>query len=123
MSTNNEIEDLLDYISEKLMDELDLEEDLDYADPDTFLYKVPNGIKSEVGRSVMVADFLSEHCAAQGEYGFLTGKDGVILETMIRELPDDELVIVCNELNNPALRQMANYYLRARRLDYGPSPR
>ncbi len=112
MPNTHEPEAILDYVSEKLMDELNLEEDLDYADPGSILYKIPNGIKSEEGRSIMVADFLSEHCAAQCEYGFLTGKDGVILETMIRELPYDELVIVCNELNNPALRQLANYYLR-----------
>ena len=111
MPNTHEPEDILDYVSEKLMDELDLEIDKSEPEsPDNAMFVVPREIKSEIGTSIMVIDFihdLSGKCFdadANDENPFL---DGDMMKAMIRELPEQELSVMVRGLVDPVLRSLA----------------
>ena len=111
MSSNEEIEDIFDYVSDNLMDELDLEIDKNEPEnPDNALFVVPREIKSEIGAAIMVIDFihdLSGKCFdadANDENPFL---DGDMMKAMMRELPEQELSVMFRGLVDPVLRSFA----------------
>jgi hypothetical protein len=111
MTSNNEIEDIFGYVSEKLMDELDLEIDKNAPDgSDNALFVVPREIKSEIGAAIMVIDFirdLSGKCFdayANDENPFLNGD---MMKAMMRELPEQELSVMIRGLVDPVLRSFA----------------
>ena len=111
MTSNNEIEDIFGYVSEKLMDELDLEIDKNEPEnPDNALFVVPREIKSEIGTAIMVIDFihdLSGKCFdadANDENPFL---DGDMMKAMMRDLPEKELSVMVRGLVDPVLRSLA----------------
>jgi hypothetical protein len=111
MSSNEEIEDIFDYVSDNLMDELDLEIDKNEPEnPDNALFVVPREIKSEIGAAIMVIDFihnLSGKCFdadANDENPFL---DGDMMKAMMRELPEQELSVMVRGLVDPVLRSFA----------------
>ena len=111
MTSNNEIEDIFGYVSEKLMDELDLEIDKNEPEnPDNALFVVPREIKSEIGAAIMVIDFihdLSGKCFdadANDENPFL---DGDMMKAIMRELPEQELSVMIRGLVDPVLRSLA----------------
>ena len=108
MTSNDEIEDILDYVSEKLMDELDLE--IDKNEPENALFVVPREIKSEIGTAIMVLDFVHDLAGkvfdsdANDENPFL---DGDMMKAMMRELPEQELSVMVRGLMDPVLRSFA----------------
>ena len=100
MTSNNEIEDIFGYVSEKLMDELDLEIDKNEPEnPDNALFVVPREIKSEIGAAIMVFD-----ADANDENPFLNGD---MMKAMMRELPEQELSVMIRGLVDPVLRSFA----------------
>lgn len=111
MPLNQEPEDALDFMSEKLMDELNLEIDKNEPEsPDNALFVVPREIKSEIGAAIMVIDFihdLSGKCFdadANDENPFL---DGDMMKAMMRKLPEQELSVMVRGLVDPVLRSFA----------------
>ena len=111
MPQTHEPEDILDYVSDNLMDELNLEIDKNEPEsPDNALFVVPREIKSEIGSAIMVIDFihdLSGKCFdadANDENPFL---DGDMMKAMMRKLPEQELSVMVRGLVDPVLRSFA----------------
>ena len=103
--------DMFQVCTDMMMKELGLEIDKNVPEgSDNALFVVPREIKSEIGTSIMVIDFiydLSGKCFdadANDENPFLDCK---MMKAMMRDLPEQELSIMIRGLVDPVLRGFA----------------
>ena len=103
--------DMFQVCTDMMMKELELEIDKNVPEgSDNALFVVPREIKSEIGTSIMVIDFiydLSGKCFdadANDDNPFL---DGEMMKAMMRDLPEHELSVMIRGLVDPVLRGFA----------------
>lgn len=103
--------DMFQVCTDMMMKELGLEIDKNVPEgSDNALFVVPKEIKSEIGTSIMVIDFiydLSGKCFdadANDDNPFL---DGEMMKAMMRDLPEQELSVMIRGLVDPVLRGFA----------------
>lgn len=108
---SDENKDMFQMCTDMMMKELGLEIDKNVPEgSDNALFVVPREIKSEIGTSIMVIDFiydLSGKCFdadANDDNPFL---DGEMMKTMMRDLPEQELSVMVRGLVDPVLRSFA----------------
>ena len=108
---SDENKDMFQMCTDMMMKELGLEIDKNVPEgSDNALFVVPREIKSEIGTSIMVIDFiydLSGKCFdadADDENPFL---DGEMMKAMMRGLPEQELSVMVRGLVDPVLRSFA----------------
>ena len=100
--------DMFQVCTDMMMKELGLEIDKNVPEgSDNALFVVPKEIKSEIGTSIMVIDFiydLSGKCFdadANDDNPFL---DGEMMKAMMRDLPEQELSVMIRGLVDQVLR-------------------
>lgn len=108
---SDENKDMFQMCTDMMMKELGLEIDKNVPEgSDNALFVVPREIKSEIGTSIMVIDFiydLSGKCFdadANDDNPFL---DGEMMKAMMRDLPEQELSVMIRGLVDPVLRGFA----------------
>jgi hypothetical protein len=111
MTDQSQSNDRFEQFSQMLMERLNLKLEEKAEDPNSFLYKVPEGIHSEEGCTIMVVDFLGELYASEGKYDFFTERRYRELEAFLVDVPDEELPVIYDGLNDVRLRNMVKGYL------------